>query len=52
MSSNKFEYKESVVDSWEDRWEATKHEVITHFERYGLLDDRVHLLEGDVSKTL
>ncbi|EGR1420085.1 class I SAM-dependent methyltransferase [Vibrio cholerae] len=52
MSSDKYDYKENIVDFWEDRWEASEKEVITHFERYGLLDDNVYLLKGDVSKTL
>ena len=51
-SSSKYPYPNDVVDSWEDRWEASLDEVKEHFRRYNLLDSSVCFLEGEISSSL
>lgn len=48
--STKFRHDE--VNKWTDRWEASLPEVRAAIDRFGLLDDRVVLLEGLFADTL
>lgn len=48
--SEKFKHDE--VNKWTDRWEAGLPEVRAAIARFGLLDDRVELLEGYFADTL
>ena len=46
------QFKHDPVDLWEDRWAASLDEVRTMIERFGLLDERVVLVEGLFADTL